>query len=247
MYKEHPAFSPPKDDAVLWRYMDFTKFVSLLEKNALFFVRLDKLEDPFEGAFPTKNKELNLVAFQTYNEPISEERFQQIRNVQKSWHPYTLINCWHENPHESAAMWKSYSRETDGIAIRTDFNSFKRSLISPEEIHVGKVNYINYKSHVIPETNLAYSFLHKRLDFKYEQEVRAITISQRPDETGSITRHLCDIGNYYEVDLSFLIKEVFVAPYAHDWFFELVKSVANRYGLKTHVIKSSLADEPTWD
>ena len=50
MYKEHEAFAPPPPDAVLWRYMDFTKFVSLLEKQALFFARADKLEDdPFEG------------------------------------------------------------------------------------------------------------------------------------------------------------------------------------------------------
>ena len=41
MYKEHPAFNPPTDDAVLWRYMDFTKFASLLESSALFFVRAD--------------------------------------------------------------------------------------------------------------------------------------------------------------------------------------------------------------
>ena len=36
MYKEHPSFDPPADDAVLWRYLDFTKFVSLLDKRALF-------------------------------------------------------------------------------------------------------------------------------------------------------------------------------------------------------------------
>ena len=49
MYKEHRACNPPSSDAILWRYMDFTKYVSLLEKRALFFARADKLEDPFEG------------------------------------------------------------------------------------------------------------------------------------------------------------------------------------------------------
>ena len=43
MYQEHPSFNPPSDNATLWRYMDFTKFVSLLDKSALFFVRADKL------------------------------------------------------------------------------------------------------------------------------------------------------------------------------------------------------------
>jgi hypothetical protein len=50
MYQDHPLLSPPPDDAVLWRYMDFTKFVSLLETSALFFCRPDQLGDPFEGS-----------------------------------------------------------------------------------------------------------------------------------------------------------------------------------------------------
>lgn len=33
----------------VWRYMDFTKFVSLLDKRELWFTRADELNDPFEG------------------------------------------------------------------------------------------------------------------------------------------------------------------------------------------------------
>ena len=31
MYEEHPVFNPPPLDTVLWRYMDFTKYISLNE------------------------------------------------------------------------------------------------------------------------------------------------------------------------------------------------------------------------
>ena len=55
MYEEHPEFHSPPSEAVLWRYMDFTKFVSLLDRQALFFARSDKLGDPFEGSFPRGN------------------------------------------------------------------------------------------------------------------------------------------------------------------------------------------------
>ena len=51
---------------------------------------------------------------------------------------------------------------------------------------------------------------------------------------------------YRQVDVSRLVHEVIVAPYADDWFVELVKSVAFRFGLIAQVRKSSLADEPTW-
>ena len=33
----------------------FSQFVSILDKNALFFVRADKLGDPFEGSYSKAN------------------------------------------------------------------------------------------------------------------------------------------------------------------------------------------------
>ena len=46
----------PDFNSVIWRYMDFAQLVSLLDKEALFFCRADKLGDPFEGAWsdPTR-------------------------------------------------------------------------------------------------------------------------------------------------------------------------------------------------
>ena len=55
MYKEDFRLAVPKADAVLWRYMSFTKFVSLLTKNAVFFSGADKLGDPFEGSLSPIN------------------------------------------------------------------------------------------------------------------------------------------------------------------------------------------------
>ena len=55
MFVRHPAFEQPSDENVsLWRYMDFTKFISLLETSCLYFCRADRLrlDDPFEGSFP---------------------------------------------------------------------------------------------------------------------------------------------------------------------------------------------------
>ena len=101
MYTEHPTFSPPPDDAVLWRYMDFTKFVSLLEKQALFFARADKLEDPFEGYLPGMNR----AAARRFHEGHPDQ-LQTMFNRMKECPRFMLINCWHKGDHESAAMWK---------------------------------------------------------------------------------------------------------------------------------------------
>ena len=65
-YKECDYLTTPTDEAILWRYMDFTKFVSLLDKQALFFASITSLEDPFEGSLPVANmnvrKDLGLRA-----------------------------------------------------------------------------------------------------------------------------------------------------------------------------------------
>ena len=37
-------------DTKLWRYQDFSKFVSLLDSGKLFFTRADSFDDPFECA-----------------------------------------------------------------------------------------------------------------------------------------------------------------------------------------------------
>ena len=52
MYQEHRSFTRPDDqDAKIWKYLDFTKFISMLETDSLYFARADKLTDPHEGAF----------------------------------------------------------------------------------------------------------------------------------------------------------------------------------------------------
>ena len=244
MYTESEFVTPPSDDAVLWRYMDFTKFVSLLEKSSLFFARADKLKDPFEGTFSRMNKILRPILYADVPENIIVE----LKLFQREVRRFTLISCWHESPHESEAMWRLYSRETDGIAIKTDFSSFKKSLTDSQRICVGKVNYVDYEDHFIPENNSLSSYLHKRQSFEHEREVRAIArITPIKDGKMDLSQDICDIGKYFQVDLSLLIQEVVVAPYAPDWLLELIKSVATRYDLMASVKKSPLADNPTWD
>ena len=227
MYKEHPALSSPPDDAVLWRYMDFTKFVSLLEKQALFFTRADKLGDPFEGYWPMSTSDANAADFF------------------KATIPVTLVSCWHESPHESAAMWSLYSRETDGIAIKTNSGPFIKSFTPRQSIYLGRINYIDYETSFTASGTTLSQFFFKRKSFEHEREVRAVIQHFWEGSQLNFTPRF-DVGNYYEVDLSILIHEVVVAPYAQDWLLELVQSVAARYNLRAPVVQSRLADLPPW-
>ena len=49
-----PVFYPKTDYAIV-KYLDLTKYISLLQRQSLFFCRLDKLEDKFEGTTEKAN------------------------------------------------------------------------------------------------------------------------------------------------------------------------------------------------
>ncbi len=241
---ENGFFDPPPMDAVLWRYLDFTKFVSLLDKSALFFTRADKLGDPFEGSYSRFNLK---VRPELYKDQIPQHALEQLGNFIRGSRRFTFVNCWHWSNYESAAMWRLYSRESDGIAIKTEFNSLTKSFIGEDSVFLGTVNYVDYETAFIPENNTFAPFLHKRKSFEPEKEVRAITQDiPTKDGKSDMSQDLVTFGKYQQVDLSVLISQVVVAPFAEEWLLELSSSIAKQYGLQAPVIRSSLADEPVW-
>lgn len=52
MYVERPSLKLPADQQKIWRYMSFTKFVSMLDSGKLHFARADTFIDKFESAIP---------------------------------------------------------------------------------------------------------------------------------------------------------------------------------------------------
>jgi hypothetical protein len=61
-----PVFFP-KDNYTLSKYLDITKFISLLSTKSLFFCRLDKLEDQYEGLTAKRNYELRIEWYNQTN------------------------------------------------------------------------------------------------------------------------------------------------------------------------------------
>jgi hypothetical protein len=57
-YEFKEFIKPDNKDAKIWRYMNFTKFVSLLKERSLYFARSDKFEDIYEGKAPMINYDL---------------------------------------------------------------------------------------------------------------------------------------------------------------------------------------------
>lgn len=226
MYELHPAFITPLPDAVLWRYMDFVKFVSLLERRALFFAKASQLGDPFEGSLAQST----VAEIQRMKLRNPEDLHEDLR-LHRERH---LVNCWHESAYESAAMWKLYGQQ---IAIRTTSDRLCRSFVCENDIYVGKVLYVDYETADVSLEYLSNLYLHKRHSFDHEREVRAITYMKE----GSTAAWL---GQYYAVDVEMLIEQVVVAPHADEWFVELVQAMAEKYMLQAPVKQSALGVAP---
>jgi hypothetical protein len=249
----HRPYEIPHSDSYLWRYMDFTKYVSLLSTSGLYFARADTFEDPFEGAKGIiENKEkwdehyLDFFRRMMRNPPEGTERDQSEEHVEKeaqrllkdmeagghSHRERVYISCWHENEYESEAMWRLYSSFLDNaIAIRTTYSSLYKALEKNPSISIGKVKYIDFsKSYAGPND----SFWRKRKSFEHEREVRAIVHDHKSAESGKLMN--CDLNT--------LIEEIIVSPTAPPWFVSVLNDVNNKFGLNVTVSQSKLNEVP---
>ncbi|PFS65523.1 DUF2971 domain-containing protein [Bacillus thuringiensis] len=241
-----------KGDAKLWRYMDFTKLVSMLSTQSIYFCRSDEFKDVFEGVIfgyevETAREDLeNVLSEFGFSEQFKANALRNPEKYKESVlkrsevdRKNVFINCWHLNDYESAAMWDLYLKSNEGIAIQTTFDRVKQSLnVYKEDIYIGKVKYIDHTK----QKNLNKSFLEpfftKRISFKHEQEVRLVyaltpfheEYDENPDEK----------GKNVQVDLTNLIECVYVSPDAAPWFVEVVKVILEKFNIDTKVIHSDL-------
>lgn len=238
--KVHPLFLPPKSiTESIWRYMDFTKFVSMLDNKGLYFTRIDRMEDVFEGSFSKGNEKLRSVI-----NIGSRARDVETGTVIKKLRKWIYVNCWHQNKSESAAMWKLYSKSHESVCIRSTYDKLRSYL--DNTINVGYVRYVDYEKDWVPESHPLAPFLYKRLSFEHEKEIRALvsTVDLKHIDKIIDAADPEEEGIWIPINLNELIDAVYVAPESADWFRALVENVAHKYGLNKKIIKSALENEP---
>ncbi len=273
MHTSHPVFRPPPDiDGKIWQYMGLAEFVSMLNRKALFFVKANKLRDPYEGNISQFN---NMIRYKDHKKEqkgnpdsnginhvdhtVAQTAVQQF----EIYRQLVLVNPWHYNEYESAAMWSLYSHENAGIAIQSTTRRLSECFKENNEdvIWIGKVQYLDFsKDWMAKWTNLFEAFVTKRKSFEYENEIRAVTclpsdnlshklLSNTAEEESNIfssqnrtvyPKDLTDKGKYVSASLEILVEKVYVAPYAESWFEEVVESLLSKYELDPVVTKSDL-------
>lgn len=242
MYCRLSRLSIPSDDTIIWRYITFTKLCSMLNDRALFFCRLDKLHDKWEGVYPKAM--LDYWAKSIRNASSGDDGIHSLKKLLiERIIPSHFVNCWFISEYESDAMWRLYSQNYEGIAIKSSLGKLKTAFKKTQErIWIGQVDYIDYDQWQPPEGDGQKPFLWiepffwKRLSFMYERELRALA--------GKGKQNINGIN--IDVNLNELIEAIYVFPDSKDWYFDLVKTIVKKYGYTDLNIKRSSLGERPW-
>lgn len=225
-------------NVVLWRYLDLSKFIRLLQTSSLFFLRVDKFEDKFEGSFTASVKKLIERSYEENDIDFTYEQFKA--GLKKG----IFINCWHSGLKEDMAMWRLYGKSSNAIAITSTVGRLEKQ-IEPhnngERISIRKVEYIDHFED--PEIDISkYSniFTYKHEAYSFEKEVRVIANHYPNPEVMSRDTY----GFEMKIDLASLLRSIVIPPEAPEWFFDLVTRTSRDYGCDSLVKKSDLANEP---
>jgi hypothetical protein len=249
-----PVFYPNENYQIV-KYMDLTKFVSLLQRKSLFFCRLDKLEDHFEGTTAKSNwkrrydfyatQYLRSTKFKKLNHEEILKNVEEHFEAEQKIKALKCICCWNISDSESAALWKIYSDFNQGIMLTSKISSLVESFNETKEnIDLSEVNYINHSSDDMPDGNMMYPVIHKHKAYSYEKELRLIhTVDFGGGLLYDWSKEEIEQGKYLNVNLNELIDEIILSPYSPNWYIELIQNLCETYGLKATIMKSELSKE----
>jgi len=251
---------PENPQQKIWRYLNYGKFLDLLVSQSIYFSRIDKLDDPFEGSYPLRNPEFELENIQKELIDIGMDKTiaistakggrRSLSQFRQALLKRVFVNCWYMADHENAAMWKMYGN--DGIAIQSTFQKFKQALENKngkEKIYFSQITYIDYTEHRFDNSlNLNLPFFHKHKSFENEQEIRAIIF-----ETPISNSNILDVEalsptqegitiTIEDNSIAKMIEKIHVAPKSPDFVIHALKDVVKKYGVSEDIVKKSNLD-----
>lgn len=241
----------PSDETIIWRYMDTMKFISLLIEQKLFFCRMDKLTDQYEGTVPFLNMEreylrIRNIDFMSHQQ--AETIFNKSMNSIIEFKKFTLLNCWTIDDKESFALWKIYLNNDDkGIAIKSTVKRLKNCFSnSAENIKFVRVKYLDFENEDIPAIQQRHISTIKNKYYEYEKELRAILLNQYDRKT---REPLYESGKNISVNLNTLIEDIYISPMAPNWYINLIANIISsvssnkNYRLNAKLMVSLIKDK----
>ena len=250
----------------VWRYMTFSKFISLFVYQAIWFSKLNILQDQYEGMMPLATKEMMQADDQELKKnfpPKYHRQFDEMatRNEEDS-RELLVVNCWFLGDSESECMWHEYGGGQQSVAIKSTVKQLIENIGVPHDkhaTHIGRVFYINHKNHVMTRYNANQgherAFLKDAERFQHEKELRIVTLNtktkycvspegkpyEESEVQGKNMNNFENPGLYIRVQLKELISEIRTSPESECWFYLLVKRIIELNNMGIAVKHSELS------
>ncbi len=254
MPTKHDFSDKVDKQSIIWRFMSFPKFVSLLETRSLFCATLGLfVDDPFEGQLPDKDNKAFLKADKAFADTQPDVHIMSLKEDMQRARTEIYVNCWYIGQYEPIIMWRLHSNNEEGVAVKITYGKLQSSVSDTEtKITMRPIRYIDFdedsifdKHPVLERANYAF---YKRKNFEHERELRLAV--DRGEVFKTNPGYMRDVrpdwtyGCLLPVSLDILIEQIYVSPQSKGWFVELVKSVCTRYSLEKEVRPSTLTRKP---
>jgi len=247
VFNENPKLTRPKDDAIIWHYMDLSKFIDMLD-NGFHFRKAGALEDPYELSWLT----VPLAKKPTDLNKAVRKAFDEMRED-------VYIFSWHINVGESAAFWKLYMKSEYGIAIQSTYSKLVKTLLTSSadtNFDIGEVGY---------KPNKVIQRIERKLDGgKFRVDLIDLIYTKRPcfEHERELRVHIESRNNpendfYFPISIeafNFFVEKIIVSPYPirrntklnnkKDWVTQMIERISKKYGLSRPVEKSTLYTLP---
>ena len=149
------------------RYMDLSKFISLISRNNVFYSNAERFEDRNE-VMVTRNDwkriRTNEIKFfkeidDYYNLKYPDTELDMMNSKYRlfqDYRKYVFIHCWNLFNQEKNFLWKSYTDQGKGLAIVSTIRDYLNSITDKRIMNLIKhkdVEYIDYNKFKIIRKN----------------------------------------------------------------------------------------------
>ena len=219
-------------NSIVRRHLDLAKYLDLLRSSEMYFRRADKFADKYEGKMPAGMRQ---ALFDS-----GPER-SNMRTHPDVWDRRTRVgnylNCWNLSGKDNMALWQLYGGAANSVVVTSTVDKLiKVACQWDRDMYLHKVKYIN---HLKPTDMVVGTWSdllrYKHEAYAFEDELRFV-IPQQGEGWEDNPEDL-----RLPVDLNELIRTVVVAPESKDWFYDIVKDVTEKYGVKQPVHRSMLS------
>ena len=135
-------------------------------------------------------------------------------------------------------MWMAYAGSGGGVVVQSTYDKLRDSLPGPEKkntesAYIGCVRYLDYQGSdwISPGDNTFSPYIHKRVEFDGEKEVRIICAPAKPTN---------EMGIRIPIDTGGIIDAIRAYPGAPVWIRVMLTDLVRQYGLELDVCPSEL-------